>query len=239
LSKNVKNNLESIIAIRHEVEHKLFSRADPIFFSKFQANALNFDKTIRELFGEKLSLNSELSLALQFSKLQLDQIKVLQEYDVPPSIQALDAQLNSNLTEEEKESIEYQFKVIYSLESSSKSKNHFQFIQPGSVEGKQIHNILTKLKFADDHYPYRTKDVYSEIINKTGEKFNQHHHRQAWSLYQIRPKGGAKNPENTNKEFCVYNKVWKGYSYSQSWVDYLVECIKDKEKYKDILAHKP
>ncbi|WP_417020957.1 DUF3644 domain-containing protein [Candidatus Phyllobacterium onerii] len=48
LSKGMRNNLNTIKAIRDEVEHKLLGRSDPRWLSVFQACCLNFDKTIVE-----------------------------------------------------------------------------------------------------------------------------------------------------------------------------------------------
>lgn len=236
LSSGIINNLVDLIRIRSDVEHKILMRSDYNFFPKFQACCLNFDKTICKLFGEKLSLKKELSFALQFMKLDMEQISTMQKFDIPEHIQTLDAELGKDLSEEEKSDIEYQFKVIYTLEGSSKSKSHVQFIMPGSEEGKEIHNILVKHKLSDELYPFKPSTVVKEVNKKSKNNFSSHNHTQAMYFFKARPKGKSKNPENTNKEFCIYHPAHKDYTYSQKWIDHLINHCNDDTKYKAIKA---
>jgi hypothetical protein len=68
LSDGIKRNLEALATIRNEVEHKVLGQGDLTFLPIFQACCLNFDKTISDLFGAALSLQSELAFSLQFAK---------------------------------------------------------------------------------------------------------------------------------------------------------------------------
>jgi hypothetical protein len=142
LSAGIKRNLEALSTIRNAVEHNILGQGDFTFLPIFQACCLNFDKTISELFGAALSLQGELAFSLQFAKMTIEQLSGLQKYGVPEHIQALDARLQEGLTEEELADFEYQFRVIYTLDSASKSRAHIQFVHPESAEGKEICNIL-------------------------------------------------------------------------------------------------
>lgn len=238
LTKGMKNNLRDIIEIRNNVEHKVLSRTDKKFFPKFQACCLNFDKVLCGIFGEKLSLQNELSLALQFAKLSFEQIQTIQDYDIPEHISALDARLNDRLSDEEKDDLEYQFRVIYTLESSTKSGAHIQFIKPDSAEGREIHNVLEKHKISDDLYPYKPQEVWQSVSERTGKKFTSNNHTQAMYLYGARPKTKSQTPENTNKKFCVYHKAHKDYTYSQGWIDHLVQAVSNDTEYERIKSYR-
>jgi hypothetical protein len=192
LSAGIKRNLEALTAIRNEVEHKLLARGDLTFLPIFQACCLNFDKTITEMFGAALSLQSELAFSLQFARMSIGQLSGLQEYAIPDHIQALDARLQEGLTEYELSDLEYQFKVVYTLDSASKGRAHIQFVHPESAEGKEISNILVKYKAADDLYPYKPGAVAGLVSQHSGRKFTGHNHTQAWRLYSARPRPGAK-----------------------------------------------
>ncbi len=239
LSKGIKNNLADMIDIRNDVEHKLLRRADYKFFPKFQACCLNFDKALCTLFDNKLSLKHELSLALQFAKLDFDQIECLQKYDIPDHISALDARLDDRLSDEEKADIEYQFRVVYMLESTSKGKAHIRFIKPGSEEGAEIHNVLEKHVIADKFYPFKPREISSVVSEKSGKRFTSHNHTQAMYLFSARPRSNSRQPENTNKTWCIYHPAYKSYTYSQSWVDHLVEQWLDVQKHSMIKTYKP
>jgi hypothetical protein len=69
LSKGMKNNLLSLKTIRDDVEHKMLGRSDVKWLALFQACCLNFDKTLVDWFGSRVSLQNDLSVALQFAKL--------------------------------------------------------------------------------------------------------------------------------------------------------------------------
>jgi hypothetical protein len=91
LSKGMKQNLLALKTIRDDVEHQMLGRSDVKWLPLFQACCLNFDKTIMSLFGPRLTLQSELSVALQFGKLAIEQAAQITAYDIPPHIAALDA----------------------------------------------------------------------------------------------------------------------------------------------------
>lgn len=221
LSSGIKQNLKAIKAIRDEVEHRLFGRSDGNWLAIFQACCLNFDKTIVDWHGEKVSLQNDLSVALQFGKMTIDQASQIQAYDIPPNIAALDASLIEGKTDAELNDIEYQFKVVYTLDSASKSKSHIQFVSPESEEGKDIHNVLQKYKISDEMYPFKPHDVVREI-QKAGRIFTTSDHTNAWKKYKVRPSKDASAPEKTDRSFCIYHAAHKDYTYNQAWVDKLV-----------------
>jgi hypothetical protein len=238
LSLGTKNNLESIKVIRDTVEHKLLGKSDYKWLTLFQACCLNFDKVMCELFGEELSLQNDLAIALQFARLTLDQLVAIQKYDIPEHIEALDARLKAGMSEEELNDLEYQFRVVYTLDSASKTEAHFQFISPGSEKGKQIHNILVKYKSADETHPYKPNQVASIVSNRSGKKFTKRNHTQAWRKFSVRPKAGDKHPESTTKSYCVYHPAHKDYTYSEEWINFLVNQISTDEGFAKIKLQK-
>jgi hypothetical protein len=238
LSAGIKRNLEAMAIIRNEVEHNILGRGDLTFLPIFQACCLNFDKIISELFGAALSLQGELAFSLQFAKMSIEQLSGLQKYGIPDHIQALDARLQAGLSEEELTDLEYQFRVVYTLDSASKSRSHIQFVQPESAEGKEISNILVKYKTADDLYPYKPNAVVKMVSERSRQRFTSHNHTQAWRLYSVRPRQRTKRPEDTNRDYCIYHPAHGDYTYSEKWVEHLVAEIEDDDKWAAITAYK-
>jgi uncharacterized protein DUF3644 len=238
LSQGIKNNLKVIKSIRDEVEHLLLRKSDLKWAPLFQACCLNFNSMMVEWFGDKLSLQKDLSFALQFAKLEMDQLIALQKYDIPEQIEALDAQIRKGLSETELADLEYQFRVIYTLDNASKSQAGIHFIVPGTEEAKEIKNVLIKYKMADEDYPYKPTTVAKLVSEKTNKKFTTSNNSQAWSLYKVRPKKGAKQPENTNKEFCIFHPAHADYTYSKRWVDFLCDKIFSEAEFNKIKAVK-
>ena len=98
LTLGMKRNLKAIKLIRDEVEHLLLRRGDARWGALFQACCLNFDTMLRKLFGERVSLQNQLSFALQFVKPDFDQLVETQKHNIPPEIEALDARLKEGLS---------------------------------------------------------------------------------------------------------------------------------------------
>jgi hypothetical protein len=239
LSTGIKNNLRSMKILRDEVEHLLLKRGDRRWFKLFQACCLNFDTTLRKLFGDKLSLQRELSFALQFAKLDFEQAVEAHKHDVSPEIEALDARLKEGMTEAELADLEYQFKVVYTLDNATKATSHIQFFLPdGSAPPAAVKNILIKNKLADDEYPHRPTAVVKLVAARSKKKFTSNNHVQAWRYYKARPKSGAAQPANTNKEFCIYHSAHRDYTYGDKWIDKLVAAVNDEAEFSKIKAVK-
>lgn len=237
-SEGIKQNLRALKVLRDEVEHKLLGKADVKWLGIFQACCLNFNKTICELFGDHLSLAAELSFALHFAKMNLEQAATLNQYELPGHIDAIDANVTAGMTPDQINSLEFQFRVIYTLDAASKSHAHFQFVNPESQEGKEIHNVLAKKVAADELFPHKPSVVVEAVAAKAAVPFTSNDHTKAWKLFKVRPKHGAAQPSNTDKRYCIYHPAHKDYTYSDEWVARLVEEATDAERLAAIRAAK-
>lgn len=231
LSSGTKNNLNSLKILRDDVEHKLLGRSDPRWFGLFQACCLNFDRDICALFGGQLTLSKELSLALQFTKLNFEQATEANKYEIPAHIEAIDARVVDGLSDEEISDLEYQFRVIYTMDAATKARANIEFVKPESAEGKDIRNVLVKYQSADQLYPHRASDVSTLVTERAGIRFSTHNHTQAWRLFEVRPRTNAAQPENTNKDYCIYHKTHRDYTYSEKWIEKLVEETQDETRF--------
>jgi hypothetical protein len=238
LSGGVRNNLRALKTIRDDVEHQLLGKSDVKWQGLFQACCLNFDKVLCELFGPRLTLANELAFALQFTRMDVQHMAALNKYEIPENIEALDARLVKELKDEELADLEYQFRVIYTLDVASKSRAHFEFVRPESAEGKEIRNVLVQYKAGDEFYLHKPGRVCALVQKKTGKVFTLHHHGQAWHLFKARPAKGAKQPGNTNREYCLYHPAHKDYTYSDKWVDFLTAQVADDQTFAAIKAVK-
>jgi Protein of unknown function (DUF3644) len=231
LSKACKQNLTALKEIRDVVEHLTIGPFDLKWLPLFQSTCLNFEKALTDLFGQRLTLGRELGFSLQFAKLSTEEIAMLQGFDLPEHIASLDNSLAAKLGEGDADSLEYQFKVVYTLTNATKAKAHFQFVQPDSVEGKEIQNVLIKYKPADDIWPLKPNDVIKHVKKSSGRNFTSNKHQRAWKMYKARPVTGAVNPGNTDQNFCIYHPPYKSYTYSQAWADFLVDQIADDDRW--------
>ena len=113
LSENCKNNLKFLIGLRNKIEHKMASELDDILSARFQACCLNYNKYIVEMFGDKYCIDKYLSFSLQFSRLNAEQRELLNEYDLPETIETYIKTFDSGLTQEEYNSEEYATRYLF------------------------------------------------------------------------------------------------------------------------------
>lgn len=238
LSTDIKNNLNAVKILRDQVEHLYLGLADRHWSPIFQSCCLNYDKAIRDLFGERLSLAEELSFALQFARPSLEQLAPVAKYQLPAEIRAVDALITEGLTEDQIENTEFQFRVIYTFDAASKSTAHYQFINPESSEGKEIHNVLAKRVAGDSLYPFKPQAAADRVAALAGQSFTSTDHTKARRFFKARPKSRSLQPGNTERKYCLYRPAHRDYTYSQEWVDMLVELTSDPQRLATLRAFK-
>lgn len=171
--KAVIANLKQIVKIRDEVEHTFFFGADEYFGPLFQACCVNFEKHMTEWFGVHLSLAKELSLALQFVRLQKEQIVKLEKSNLPASIKTITDEIQSS---EYANNNAFQLKVYYSTEVSSKTNADIHKLV---TYGGDTNGIPVAVKKVD--YTRVTQD---QIVNKVKaqgfKKFSRDAHQKFW-----------------------------------------------------------
>jgi hypothetical protein len=239
LQDGVKKNLNALKILRDKAEHHLLGKADLKWLGMFQACCLNFDQAMCEHFGDRLTLAHDLSFALQFAKMSLDHATQINKYELPEYITAVDALVTEGMTPEQINNTNFNFQVVYTLNASPKSKAHIQFVHPDSAEGKEIHNVLSRKVVADDLFPHKPGKVVEFVKARTKTEFTSHNHLQAIRKYKVRPKPGSAQPGNTDKTYCIYHSAHKDYTYSDVWVEKLVEAVTDAKEFAAIKATKP
>lgn len=239
LSQGIKDNLESLKQIRDAVEHTLFRRADYQFLSIFQACCLNFEKTICELFGTEVALSSDLSFSLQFAKMDFEQLVQAQSFDVPEHIQTLEKRIADGLGEDRMSDIEYRFRVVYTFENSTKSKSHIKFVHPDDEGAEEVRNVLIKKEISDNLYPHKAGVVAKLVRKRSKRQFSIVDHTKAWKKFDARPRHGVAQPENTNKDYCIYHAAHGDYTYSDKWVEFLVKYIAADQNYEELKKFRP
>lgn len=68
-------------------------------------------------------------------------------------------------------------------------------------------------------------------MGKEANKFTVGTHTAFWRKYHVRPSPGDSSPYATKPEYCVYDSLHKDYGYTDAWVDFLVDRMKDETEY--------
>lgn len=179
LEKNVKSNLRFLIGLRHEIEHQMTSRIDDFISGKLQACCLNYNAAIKKLFNQGIAHYQPISI--QFFAFSEDQIdSLIDKPNIPRNVIDFIASHEALLSTEDKQSPQYSYRVIYLRDNANhegQADKAIRFINEGSEEGQQIHNVLIKNK-------QYTKLTQAQIVSKMKAagytKFSDYAHQLFW-----------------------------------------------------------
>jgi Protein of unknown function (DUF3644) len=102
LDKGARQNLEFLLELRHEIEHRSKTRIDDAVSAKLQACCINFNDAIKTLFGPQFGLERRLPLALQFVTFSADQRSVLKKpAALPKNIETIMDAFHARLSPEQ------------------------------------------------------------------------------------------------------------------------------------------
>lgn len=217
-------NLEFLIEIRHEIEHRSTNRIDDALGAKLQSCALNFNDLLKKEFGVQYGLEKRLPLALQFVSFGTEQRAVLKKASgLPKHIEAAIDAFEHGLTEEEMKDpayrISYGFVPIVAKNPGA-ADTAVHIVSGGSDEAGEIGKIIFK-EVNKDRYP--PNKVVEKIQAAGFTKFRLHDHTQLWKRLD------AKNP---GKGFgCVGD--YGNWVWFDRWIDQVrLSCEEKGEKFR-------
>lgn len=223
VERPVVQNLEFLLELRHEIEHRSTNRVDDAVGAKLQACCINFNEAIKAHFGPQYSLERRLPIALQFVTFGSDQRALLKKAStLPPNISAMMDAFHNGLTPEEQADLAFSHRVVFIPRlgaRASASDEAVEFIKADSAEGQEITRVL--LKDVDKRRHSSTQIV--KIMRDEGfPKFRQYDHTTLWQSL-----GAKENP--------AFGKagLWKGsWEWFDAWVARVrAHCQEHAERY--------
>ena len=219
-----RKNLELLIGIRNEIEHRKTNKIDRFFAPYLQAAVINFDSHIKKEFGSQLSLSRDITIALQlrgFDGYQGDLLK--RQNDLPREISALLDEKLELLTDEEAKDPRFSFRVAFVPKVSSKASKSdelIEFVRPNSAEGQAIQKVLLK---EVDKARFTATEVIALVHESGFPNFTMHAHTQLWQRLNAKTEGkGFGRPGD-------YKNTWVWY---QVWLDKVIEhCVASGDQY--------
>ena len=225
LPKGVVKNLEFILELRHEIEHRSTSRIDDAISAKLQACCLNFNEAIKALFGPQYGLERRLPIALQFVTFSADQRAALKRATtLPPNIESFIDAFEHGLSNEEYGDPAYRYRVAFvpiDAKRASSADVAVEFVKSDSVEGRAINQVLLK---EVDKARYTGKQVWTMMQKQGFPKFNQNAHTELWRKLK------AKDTTLGFGRAGDYDGTWVWYD---KWIEKVREhCQENAERYR-------
>ncbi len=215
LDKHTVNNLKFLIGLRNQIEHKKAAGLDSYLSARYQACALNYNHYLKTLHGEKYSLDKKLALSLQFAELDYNQAQVIKdkEQQIPSHIRAYVADFEKDLTEEDKKSERFAYRLLFTKVTAKRESQADRVIEFLSPDDPLAKNIQKEYWIKED----REKPKFSatEVITKIKElgfkSFGMHQHTLFWQKH---------NGKDSAKGFGT--KVVKTWYWYQNWIDFII-----------------
>lgn len=229
LAAGVRHNLEFLIEIRHEIEHRSTTRIDDALGAKLQACCLNFNDAIRNWFGAQYGLERRLPLALQFVSFDAAQRANLKKAaDLPPTIASTMDAFHEKLSEEELADPAFAYRVAFVPKVGSKASKAdlaIEFIKADSEEAMEIGQVLLK---ETDKARYLPSQVVQKMHDEGFPRFTMDNHTKLWKEL------GARDPDKGFGRPGDYKGTWVWFD---SWVARVrAHCQENAERYIAVAA---
>jgi hypothetical protein len=217
-------NLLFLIRIRHEIEHQMTSQIDDHFSAKFQACALNYNREIKKLFGEKFSLDSEQAISIQFSSFTEGTSKeLMSRNDLPKHIHMFISTFEQEMTAEEFDDPHYGYRVAFvrkAVAAKSTADQVIQFVNANSELGEAVNNVFLK---ETEKQKYRPATIVKMMKNEGYTWFTMTAHINMWKEQD------AKNPKHR-----YGTQVETSWFWYESWLTKVRELCAKRPTSKSI-----
>lgn len=181
LPTGTKKNIELILEIRHEVEHRSTSRIDDAISAALQASCINFNDAIKDIFGKQYGLERRLPIALQFVTFDADQRAALKKAaNLPQHIATMMTDFIDGLSDDEIADPRFTYRVAFVpkvANRASAADMAVHFVQAGSEEADEINRVLLK---EVEKPKYKPSQIVTKIREDGYPKFSMHYHTQLW-----------------------------------------------------------
>ena len=112
LTAAVKLNLQYLIAIRNEIEHRMSDNIDRFIEAKLQSCALNFETALVAWFGQQCSIAEDLAFAIQFAEISLQtNPHIIGRKQLPDVITAVNKLIEEGMSDADYNDPRYSYRV--------------------------------------------------------------------------------------------------------------------------------
>lgn len=217
-------NLRFLIQIRHEIEHQMTMKLDNYLEGRYQACAVNYNRYIKQLFGEQFGIDKHLTYSLQFLKLSYEQLSKDTSSDfIPENLQNFITSFDSQLSDIEFNDEAYSYRLLFTkklVNRPGQADHVVEFVDPKSDLAKSIESEYWLIKDRE-----KPKFLPSEVVKRMQDAgfqhFTIHKHTVFWQ---------EKDAKNPSKGYGV--QVAKSWYWYESWLDVVKKhCEENRSRY--------
>jgi len=225
LDKNTKHNLNFLIGLRNQIEHRKANGLDSYLSARYQACALNFNYYLKKLHGERFGLDQNLALSLQFAELDYSQSKLIKDKEkmIPQNIISYVADFDNKLSDTEIKNDRFAYRLLFTkvvAKRKGQADRVIEFIDPKSALADDISKEYW-VKEETEKPKFSAKQVVKKIQDAGFKNFGIYQHVLCWREYD------GKNPK---KGFGT--TVVKAWCWYQNWIDYIINELNSEKTRK-------
>lgn len=150
VDRATKTNLEYLLELRHEIEHRMADDIDTAVSGKIQACALNFDHYLSLLFGEEYRIKANLPYSIQLSAISIDQRRGMKaNAALPLAVEVVNRAFEARLSAEELNDPRYSYRVYLIPKTANRlggADEAVEFIHPDSAKGEALQVALKEVE---------------------------------------------------------------------------------------------
>jgi hypothetical protein len=227
VEQGTRQNLTFLLELRHEIEHRSTSRIDDTFSARLQACCINFNDTVKTLFGAQYALERRLPIALQFVTFSPDQRALLKKATtLPRHIETMMDAFDRQLTREEQDDPRFALRYFMVHRTANRAAGAdlaVEIVQPGSDIAEKFNLALKEV----EKRKYLPSEIVAIMRAEGWDRFTMRSHTLLWQRLD------ARNPAKGFGAVAV-GKVWSWY---ETWLTRVrEECQKHPERYRTAKA---
>ena len=248
----VRANLDFFLRLRNQISHRYLPALDVAVVGEAQAMLLNFENLLVAQFGEEAALGDRLAVPLQLSGFRNEgSLRSLRkaQAQLPADVSSFLASHRAGVDDDVLASPEYCLRIFFVPVTANRERSAdavVHFVPPDKVT-RELEQLLSNIGVVTKRRitPVASADLLTptEIVNLVGERlpyrFTMDTHTRCWKHYAVRPAGGSDQPEATDDRYCRWDRLAKGYGYTNAWVEKLVRNLSDEHTYKTVVGYPP
>ena len=248
----VRANLDFFLQLRNRISHRYLPALDVAVADEAQAMLLNFENLLAAQFGEEAALGDRLAVPLQLSGFRNEgsqrSLRKAQA-QLPADVGSFLTSHRAGVDDDVLASPEYCLQIFFVPIAANRERSAdavVRFVPPDKVTPeleKQLSKIgvVTKRRIT----PVASADLLTptEVVTLVAERlpyrFTMDTHTRCWKHYAVRPAGGSSQPEATDDRYCRWDRLARGYGYTNAWVEKLLRELTDEHNYKTVVGSPP
>lgn len=250
----IRANTEFFIGLRNRIEHRYQDSLMVATAGHAHAYVLNYEAEIVRAFGQSQSLAHYLRFPLFVQTLSPASAKeqLVLRRQLPGAVKSYIAAFERPLGPDVRDSEHYDYRIMLVPTKGSKSNadSAMTFVRAEDLTETKRAEMEAQGKLGTGVVIEKQRDVMHSdelapgdalelIAAQSPFQLNMWHFTELVRHHKIKPPKDSSHPERTNHQYCMYDKPWKKYVYTQAFVRLAIQDVSTKERFKAIFAKDP